>query len=34
MNYSKSVRRSEIGRETVDDIAPGHHDGPVFAGLN
>lgn len=34
MNYSKPVRRSEIGRENVDELAPVHGGKPVFARLD
>lgn len=34
MNYSKPVRRSEIGREHVDEFAPVHGGQPVFASLD
>jgi len=33
MNYSKPTRRSEIGREQVDQFEPSHGGEPVFAGL-
>jgi hypothetical protein len=34
MNYSKPVRRSEIGREHVDELQPVHGGKPVLTGLN
>jgi hypothetical protein len=34
MNYSKPVRRSEIGREHVDEFEPIHGGQPVLAGLD
>lgn len=34
MNYSKPVRRSEIGREHVDEFEPIHGGKPVLAGLD
>ena len=34
MNYSKPVRRSEIGREYVDEFEPIHGGQPVFARLD
>ena len=33
MNYSKPIRRSEIGREQVDHFEPAHGSKPVIAGL-
>ncbi len=33
INYSKPVRRSEIGRESADELAQGQGDGPIFANL-
>jgi len=33
MNYSKPIRRSEIGREQVDQLEAGHGGKPVIAGL-
>ena len=34
MNYSKPVRRSEIGREHVDELEPVHRGEPVLSGLD
>ncbi len=33
MNYSKPIRRSEIGREQVDHFEPAHGSKPVIAGI-
>ncbi len=33
MNYSKPIRRSEIGREQVDHFEPAHGRKPVIAGM-
>ena len=33
MNYSKPIRRSEIGREKLDHFEPGHGSKPVIAGM-
>lgn len=33
MNYSKPIRRSEIGREEVEHFEPSHRSKPIIAGL-
>ena len=33
MNYSKPIRRSEIGREKVDHLDPVHRSDPVITGI-
>ena len=34
MNYSKPVRRDEIGGENVGEFQPVHRSQPVFASLD